>query len=143
MRVGFTGTQRGINVAQFYQVYQLLAALNLGPKGPITQFRHGDCIGADAEAHNLVRLNFKDVVIVGHPPTNPSKRAFCKVDIEMSSFDYLVRNRMIVNNCDVLVATPGEMTEQLRSGTWSTIRYARKRLLPRSIYVVYPDGEIG
>ena len=38
---------------------------------------------------------------------------------------YLDRNRDIVDACEVLLATP-DGPERLRSGTWSTVRYARK-----------------
>jgi predicted Rossmann fold nucleotide-binding protein DprA/Smf involved in DNA uptake len=40
--------------------------------------------------------------------------------------DPLVRNKVIVNISDVILATPFEDKEVMRSGTWSTIRYARK-----------------
>ena len=55
--------------------------------------------------------------------------------------DYLVRNHDIVDVCDVLVATPGQKEEQIRSGTWATIRYARK--IRKQIIIVYPDGLAG
>jgi len=38
---------------------------------------------------------------------------------------YLSRNRAIVDETEMLIATPAEFTEQQRSGTWSTVRYAR------------------
>ena len=44
----------------------------------------------------------------------------------MTPRDYLDRNKDIVNNCDLLIAAPKENTEVLRSGTWSTVRYAKQ-----------------
>jgi predicted Rossmann fold nucleotide-binding protein DprA/Smf involved in DNA uptake len=38
----------------------------------------------------------------------------------------LERNHLIVAACDVLNAAPLQDEEILRSGTWATIRYARK-----------------
>lgn len=39
--------------------------------------------------------------------------------------DPLARNRRIVAAVDVLIAAPETDREELRSGTWATIRYAR------------------
>jgi predicted Rossmann fold nucleotide-binding protein DprA/Smf involved in DNA uptake len=53
---------------------------------------------------------------------------------------YLSRNRDIVRDTEMLVATPGEEAEHLRSGTWSTVRFARK--LGRSVWVILPNGTV-
>jgi predicted Rossmann fold nucleotide-binding protein DprA/Smf involved in DNA uptake len=51
----------------------------------------------------------------------------------------LVRNRIIVDGCDVLLAAPsGAERDNPRSGTWMTVRYARKRR--KRIVIVWPDG---
>ena len=47
------------------------------------------------------------------------------------------QHKQIVNVCDVLIAAPSG-PEKLRSGTWSTVRYARK--LHKNITIVLPDG---
>ena len=52
--------------------------------------------------------------------------------------DYLERNHDIVDETDMLIATPGEEQEVQRSGTWATIRYARKQ--KRTILTIYPSG---
>lgn len=102
---------------------------------------HGDCVGADAHMHEFARLF--DMKIVVHPPNRNSLRAFCLLkdgDKIMSSKPYLIRNRDIVDQTQVLIAAPRTMTELLRSGTWSTVRYARR--LKRLIIVVWPDGTV-
>jgi len=53
----------------------------------------------------------------------------------------LVRNRDIVDECDLLVACPGSDHEELRSGTWACIRYARK--VKRKTIIIWPDGTLG
>ncbi len=46
---------------------------------------------------------------------------------EINPKPYLQRNRDIVNDCDILIAVPIDKdVEEVRSGTWMTIRLARK-----------------
>jgi len=50
----------------------------------------------------------------------------------------LERNRAIVDETDILLAAPLESEEQLRSGTWATVRYARKQ--HKTVLVIFPNG---
>ena len=102
-------------------------------------FHHGDCVGADEEFHTLVRLFFPTVPVLIHPPTVDTHRAFCEGGSILPAAPYLKRNRNIVDLSTWMIAVPGERTEQLRSGTWSTIRYARKEGKP--MLIIYPNGE--
>lgn len=120
MIVGFTGTQVGMTDAQVRALSEWIDTSD------IAEVHHGDCVGADQQFHEIVRLLKPDAKIHIHPPTNSSKRAFCSGDVLDPPRDYLDRNQDIVDACDTLLATPKEMTEQLRSGTWATIRRARK-----------------
>lgn len=76
-----------------------------------------------------------------HPPINPAKRAWCTGDFTYPEKDYLDRNRDIVNCTDILITCPSGYTEKLRSGTWATIRYARK--IGKTVVIIFPDGSIG
>lgn len=133
--IGFTGTQRGMTSLQMTGVEHLLWS---GKESGAEYFHHGDCIGADAEAHYFAERD--GYWITTHPPINPSKRAFCVGNAERDCFEYLTRNHHIVDECELLIACPGEKEEQLRSGTWATIRYARKKL--RRLVIIFPDGAI-
>lgn len=67
-----------------------------------------------------------------------SNRAFCKgAVVTYKPEPYLDRNHYMVDRCNLLIACP-EGIEALRSGTWATVRYARKR--PRNHLIIYPDG---
>jgi hypothetical protein len=120
MKIGFTGTQIGMSQHQKEQF--VLKLLELDP----IEFHHGDCIGADAEAHDIVREFLPNVIIHIHPPIISSKRAHKSGDIIHNEAGYLERNHYIVDDTDCLIGTPKTDTEELRSGTWATIRYARK-----------------
>jgi hypothetical protein len=122
MNVGFTGTQEGMSASQCARVIDLLLKLRLG----MTHFHHGDCIGADEQAHQIIRAIAPTVLVVGHPPSNPAKRAFCQCDILMEEKPYLERNQDIVAACELLIATP-KGPETLYSGTWATVRAARRK----------------
>jgi hypothetical protein len=103
----------------------------------VEEFHHGDCIGADATAHEIA--DNAHIPIVIHPPTDASKRAFCKgALVVLRAYPYLVRNHNIVESVDVMLATPFEDKEVLRSGTWATVRYARKRGIP--CWLILPGG---
>lgn len=52
----------------------------------------------------------------------------------------LDRNRLMVIAATSVIATPKSEKEELRSGTWMTIRYAKEQ--KRTVYIVYPNGEI-
>jgi hypothetical protein len=135
MKIGFTGTQQGMTNRQYEKVIELLAE-------PIfyKEAHHGDCIGSDQEFHNIIRKYSPDTLIHGHPPIKTYKRAFCQFDVLYQAEDYLPRNHSIVDRTDKLIATPKDFVEELRSGTWATIRYAKKMCKP--ILIVYPDGSI-
>lgn len=120
MKIGFTGTQRGLSPGQATFLRSTLLEHNP------TEFHHGDCVGADAEAHEIVRELLPQCKIIIHPPTVPHKQAFCHGDETRVNKPYLQRNRCIVDSVDLLIAAPWTNEEQLRSGTWATIRYARK-----------------
>ena len=139
MNIGFTGTQVGMTPMQFLRVAQFIA------KNQIDSAHSGDCIGADKEFHELILLannnkDFPTIRTVGHIPDDDSKRAFCKYDYTRPAQPYIERNHSIVNCCDYLIATPKEKKEKLRSGTWATVRYAKK--IKRAGMIVFPDGSI-
>lgn len=133
MKIGFTGTQRGMTLSQMATFKNFIIELN--PES----FAHGDCIGADSQSHKIVYE--LGIPIIIHPPINPNKRAFCAVNSLgkiLPTKDYLARNKDIVNGVDTLIATPGEDSEVLRSGTWSTIRYCKKK--EKKVIIIIPNG---
>lgn len=132
MSVGFSGTRSGMSLAQIRGFHSLIQEAPLGD-----WFHHGDDLGSDSQAHDISKEYGLKVHV--HPPENDAHRAFKVGDKSSYPEPYLVRNKDIVNETEVLVATPdGE--ERTRSGTWQCIRYARK--LKRPIYIILPSGEI-
>lgn len=130
MIIGFTGTRDGMSGEQYAKL--ALAFKKFKP----TVFHHGCCVGADAEAHAMVRDMFPKCKIVGHPPLNKHNEAPVVCHEYRPRAGYLYRNHDIVDECKRLIATPKERSEVLRSGTWATIRYARR--IHRSITVIKP-----
>lgn len=119
MNVGFTGSRRGMTEKQYSSLAALLRRLR-----PAT-FHHGDCVGADAEAHQLAAGLGAELHV--HPPVDPRLRAWCQADVLYPPAPYLTRDRQIVDAAQLLVACPAG-PEVVRSGTWATIRYARGRV---------------
>lgn len=134
LQVGFTGSRKGMTSAQRETFKRIFAGLS------VERFHHGDCVGADADAHALVREGWSEVPIHIHPPTDDSLRAYCKGDTYERERGHLSRNDKIVQRTSVLLATPPAMMELARGGTWYTIRKARKK--KRDIYIIWPNGEI-
>lgn len=132
-KVGFTGTQAGCTSAQKAMLRLRLSIMR--EQSAQCEFHHGDCIGADEDAHTEAVAAF--FITVCHPPLAVGKRAFTKNDFVRQNKEYLDRNRDIVDETYGLIACPKGM-EELRSGTWSTVRYARK--LKRPILIIHSDG---
>ena len=132
--VGFTGTSRGMTLPQLAACRDILKRCRI--EGA-ESFHHGDCVGADSEAHDIaIALGYR---IVLHPPLDIKARAFRSASAVQAALPYLLRNRQIVYVSDVLVAAPATSAETLRSGTWATVRYARRAGKP--IYVLSPKGD--
>jgi len=143
--VGFTGTMDGANERQLVTLKTLITnaydrAYNAG-RLPV--FVHGDCIGADAQAaHMAWRSSFIPIARPGcaqdgsqpstaHTPFNayvfPPER-------------YLMRDLETANECDEMIAVAGRNFNNPRSGTGTTVRYARQARKP--VQVIGLDGTV-
>ena len=132
MIIGMTGNRDGI----FEQARETL--IHILDNLEAHEAHHGDCVGADAEFHELA---VKRMPIIIHPPTNKTNRSFCEGAKEvLKPREYLERNKDIVDSSELLIAIPSTLTEYERSGTWSTVRYART--LGRPIIIIQPHGKI-
>jgi len=141
MKVGFTGTRNGMTAAQAAAFGAVISELP-----SFAEFHHGDCVGADDEAANAVHeMRLEEgghrLAIVCHPPLDEKLRAFnpCH-DAIRAPKTHFARNRDIVDESDVLIATPAQMTHQPRGGTWYTVDYARKK--GRLVILVLTDGTV-
>jgi hypothetical protein len=127
MDVGFTGTQIGMSPFQmekFLTVFSFLLP---------TVLHHGMCIGSDEEVEEMVHRCFPHVIVYGHPPINKSKMSTkCRPHHILQAREYLARNKKIVDRSEALIAAP-KGPEELRSGTWATIRYAKKQGISVSV----------
>jgi len=131
--VSFTGTRDGMTPEQI-EVFGILL-YELKP----FWFVHGDCVGADAEAHAVAMSLGVDVI--KRPANLKHSRAFCKGGRVVAPPEPpLNRNKKIVNDGGHLVACPSGYEEKLRSGTWSTVRYARK--IGKPLTIIWPDGTL-
>jgi hypothetical protein len=134
MRIGFTGTRFGMTQIQKDAIKAILSEMR--PES----VHHGDCVGADYEFDRIARkLN---LAVRIHPPLNNELRAYCSYSAieNYTPEEYHSRNRAIVDATNMLIAAPLEPKEILRSGTWMTIRYARKREHP--CVIVFISGKV-
>jgi hypothetical protein len=124
---------------QVLQVHMLLGDLR---SAGATQATHGMCVGADAQFHFMAKA--LGYFMIGCPGVTQGGEEWqrsdkCQCDLVVPAKPFLVRNRDIVRESDVLIATPKQVKEQFRgSGTWATIRYAREAKLP--LVIIWPDG---
>ena len=130
MIVGVTATRSNITEKQEKLFEERIIDLET------TSFRHGDCVGGDARAHEIVQR--MGIYVIVHPPLNSFKRAYCNGDEILEEREYLERNRDIVRLSDSMIAMPRSKEELTRSGTWYTIRFAKK--LGKELFIIFPDG---
>jgi hypothetical protein len=137
MIVGFTGTQAGMTKEQHIAVRRLLRTRKY------SELHHGGCVGADEQMHELWLIEHGDLPIIVHPASGvaASKKALLSGYFrKLAELPPLERNRVIVDACDLLIATPFTADEVLRSGTWATIRYARRT--GKALTLVKPRGKL-
>ena len=125
VRIGFTGSRTGMSQTQAKAITDILDSYS------DIVVLHGDCVGADTEFHKLcvayrVAHPEKTIVIHIYPPTYANLRSFNNPDKLMPAKYYLERNKDIIMNSDFIIACPVDKDrEEVRSGTWSTIRHAK------------------
>lgn len=121
MRIGFTGTRSGMSDLQKQSVIDFIKSK------VITKIIHGGCIGADMDFHYICKDYYREVY-PGHFKNNPNDRTlqgnYLDADLIHESQSHFKRNRDIVDNCDILIATP--YNNNGKGGTWYTINYAKK-----------------
>jgi len=140
MKIGFSGTRRGMSNHQIRTLTEWMEA----NADIVAEFHHGMCVGADTEAHGIVRAMLSDVEIHGHPgfePTHPmvAKELIDEVDVLHGQDKPMDRNRVIADTVDMMLFAP-DYPETRRSGTWATFRYCRKKsygvvMIPKGTYV--------
>jgi hypothetical protein len=143
MNIGFTGTRENPTPQQLETLRKILTEM-----APFS-CHHGDCRGADAAFHEIAAdlqdASAPDVKprLVIHAPSDEKDRAFSSRGhkIMIPPKTYLARNRDIVDQTDILIAVPRTVEEEQRSGTWYTVRYARKK--HKKIIIINPDGTQG
>jgi hypothetical protein len=88
----------------------------------------------------MIMVGFAKVIC--HPGNKPDKVAECPgADLYLPPKPPLDRNKIIVRSgVHRLIACPNGMEEELRSGTWMTVRFARR--MKRKITFVWPDGTV-
>jgi hypothetical protein len=144
MKLGVTGTSGLLGRGQERTLWRML------PYAAATEIHHGDCVGADQVCHDIILQSRKiiprpdevwlpPVKIIIHPPVDPRKRAFCQgYDEIREPLPYLIRDSAIATESDLLIAIPRAAEEELRSGTWATVRCMRK--LKKPVIIIDPDG---
>lgn len=147
MRLAFTGTRLGMTERQENEVRRELTIdrENKTPMGSITAV-HGCCKGADVDFHRLALeagIPFYDLWPSNNRATNRLQECmdlFAKFELDPGVVltlhpenEPLLRNEDIIAGADFLIACPKETEEVLRSGTWATIRLARKYNVPMAI----------
>jgi hypothetical protein len=140
MIYGFTGSRQGMTSQQKEMFRDLLEQ---SEASKFDAFHHGCAVGCDVEAAEIAK-RFQ-VFIVGHPGIDDHGivRSNWTMfdDITVDPLPFLERNRVIVTDCQLLIACPATNEEVRRSGTWSTIRFARSA--HRRLMIIYPDGTTG
>jgi hypothetical protein len=160
LKIGFTGTRLGMSIDQSVVLRRKLSPGKGGTTWTMfSEFHHGDCVGADEEAHDMMRVMLSRhwplrVDLVVHPPTDYRFRAGCgttRAEREdarnakgavkvLPARGYLERDRDIVDATDLLIACPAGIDLRSHGGTAYTVRYARTQVKP--ILIIWGDGRV-
>lgn len=130
MHLGITGTRKGMTGKQRSKFTQLMRGM------VVEKFSNGQCVGVDAQAVIIVKSLHPDCHVISRPGSNKSMTSDVYYTEQYDPIDNLERNRQIVDECDLLIVVPETKEEVIRSGTWSTFRYAKK--IGRPTLVIWP-----
>lgn len=139
-RIGITGSRHG------WDHQQAMAFIDRLCDTQISEFHFGACVGVDELAFWLWATGGSGVAHAWPATMSPDWDARWRMDLTAKDIETfgvvmhepmhpLARNKQIVQNCDQLWAFPETDDDQSRSGTWSTIRYARS--LDKQVFIDY------
>jgi len=140
MNLGFTGTRDGLGEKQNAGLFIIVHKLKDDLK--IKEIRHGGCKGGDTSFHLMLPPQYNNKIFI-HPGDIQQFEFWNIQDGSFKVFEprpYLERNKDIVNPSDIMIVCPNGYKEKIRSGTWSTYRYAKKR--GKKIIIIYPNGSV-
>lgn len=141
--IGITATRDGLTARQFTSVFQLFRNIKTvcDNSYKIAKLHQGCCVGGDEQLTIAAIALGMDVA--AHPPTDSKLLSKLALDLSHTKSEplpYLERNRVIVDQCDTIIAAPNNYENMLRSGTWSTYRYAKLNF--KKIFLVLPNGVV-
>lgn len=139
MIVGVTGTRNGATADQIGWARSYFERLS--KQKSIHYLVHGCALGADEQM--AVEAYSYGFLIGGHPSNNDywtSDKAKSLCYVLAKPLPPLQRNLNIIHACEVLLAFPASDHEELRSGTWMTIRSAAKEF--KRTIICWPGGDI-
>jgi hypothetical protein len=137
-KVGFTGTNKGMAPEQKEKVRELLTLIKSQHPDDTCELHHGLCIGADEQAAIIAKeLGYRVVSHPGNSPRNPNgtqyRSDWTGSDETREVKFFIDRDKDIVNEVSEMLAAPLTREERTRSGTWTTVRYARTQNRPLSM----------
>jgi hypothetical protein len=112
MKISFTGSRFGMTPQQKDAITRLEVFTT-----KVSEAHHGDCLGSDADFHHYIRETDPAIRIIIHPgfpanhPDDTTLRAFCEGDHTSAPKSFFARNRDIVAETDMLIATLAMMKE--------------------------------
>lgn len=129
--ISVTSTRAGLTDSQKSVAVKFLKA------SKDKRLAHGDCFGGDSDLHNIAKELEYEIYIF---PCNIKKaRAFNNNAVSVAEEKSpLERNKDIVKAGDVLLVFPKTKSEEVRSGTWATFRFANK--IGKEVWIIFPDG---
>lgn len=137
MKIGFTAAQAGISPPQQIVLRQELKR-HVAADRPVPWFVHGKCTGGDEQGARIARqVGFK---LEAFPSDREDKTAEIWSEVEHPCKPPLDRNPDIVLAADRMYACPDGFKEKQRSGTWATIRCARRQGV--RLTIIWPDGSV-
>lgn len=136
--IGFTGTRVGMTEAQYHATAAVVDGFIRTSEGQTVVGLHGDCVGADH--HFDVICERAELPRWKYPGNLTQYVAHTAALALYGPRPPLERNETIVRDCRTLVACPRGQEEEIRSGTWTTVRRAYK--MRRPITLVFPDGTV-
>lgn len=141
--IGFTGTRK-INSNQRAVLGKIADALLVS--GFVdNSLSHGNCRGADEAMHFAIMCLVYPWHVKIHPGPESQWDAGqlpCATPHALTSCErrpYLERNKAIIDASQLCLAVV-DGPERKRSGTWSTVRYARKTGTP--VVILWPDTAV-